>query len=284
MKSNASNIKNIKAMTMVHNDRFLPKWVEYYSSQLGKENLIVFFDGLDQVIPEECKGIECIRIPKMKGDVVATDHQRSRFMSEQAAKLFNKGADMVIACDADEFLIADPALGMTLPEFLSSLPDYPSHSGLGVDVLQDLQTERQMDFSMPFLSQRHIGWLHSRYTKPSVITRPLTWGGGYHRVKNTNFHIAKGLYLFHFGAADLESLKKISEDPNRVNNGWTRHQNKRLRNLETISRLSLRDWDKTVDKVRRMQTFCRPMFAPNKPTTFGLKFVAEIPGRFDKMV
>lgn len=271
---------SIKAITMVRNDRFLEKWVAYYGSQLGKENLYVYFDGEDQEIPEFCKGVNTQLVPKMQGNVVSTERQRSRFISDKAAGLFAEGAKMVIATDADEFLIVDPALGKGLAEFLLELPEHNCHSGLGVDVLQHLPTEKKIDFSKPFLQQRFRGWLYSRYTKPSVITRPLTWGGGCHRVKGQNFHIADGLYLFHFGGVDLEYLREISAEPSRVANGWTRHQLKRQRAIEKVSNVKAKPWDRIVGPVRAMQRVCRPIFAINKPTTFGIRFVAEIPERF----
>lgn len=276
--------KNIKAVTMVRNDRFLEKWVEYYGARLGKDNLYVFFDGEDQVPPAFCEGVHTEVVPKMQGNVVSTERQRSRFISEKAAGLFKEGADMVIATDADEFLVVDPDMGMELAEFLSRLPDKPCHSGLGVDVLQDLATEGPIDFSRPFLEQRHRGWLYSRYTKPSVITRPLTWGAGCHRVKGKNFHIAEGLFLFHFGGVDLEHLRQISADASRVAQGWTRHQLKRSRAIARISRIKARKWEPLVKAMRWMQTICRPVFAINKPTTYGLKFVARIPNRFSDKV
>lgn len=276
--------KNIKAITMVRNDRFLQKWVEYYGSRLGKDNLYVYFDGEDQEIPDFCEGVHTELVPKMQGNVVSTERQRSRFISEKAKKLFAEGAEMVIATDADEFLVVDPSLGVDLAEFLSNLPEHNCHSGLGVDVLQDLQNEAPIDFNRPFLEQRNRGWLYSRYTKPSVITRPLVWGGGCHRVKGQNFHIVKGLYLFHFGGVDLEYLREISADSQRIANGWTRHQLKRQRAIERISKVKAGNWDKLVKKNRIMQTFCRPIFAINKPTTYGLKYVAKIPDRFHSIV
>jgi len=276
--------KNIKAITMVRNDRFLRKWVEYYGARLGKENLYVFFDGEDQDVPDFCEGVTTQKVPKMQGNVVSTERQRSRFISQRAAEMFASGADMVIATDADEFLVVDPALNIGLREFLSALPEHPCHSGLGVDVLQHLPTEGKIDFSRSFLSQRHRGWLYSRYTKPSVITRPLTWGGGCHRVKGQNFHIAKGLFLFHFGGVDLEHLREISADESRVANGWTRHQIKRMRAIEKVSRVQAGDWDSNVKLMRVMQKLCRPIFALNKPTTFGMKFVAKIPDRFQNII
>lgn len=277
-------IKNIKAITFVRNDRFLEKWVDYYGSQLGKDNLYVYFDGEDQEVPAFCKGVHTALLPKMQGNVVSTDRQRSRFISEKASELFKGGADMVIATDADEFLIVDPQLNMGLAEFLSSMPVHTCYSGLGVDVLQYLPTEKKIDFSKPFLQQRFRGWLYSRYTKPSVITRPLTWGGGFHRVKGKNFHIAKGLYLFHFGGVDLEYLREVSVERESEAGGWSRHQLKRQRAIEKVSKVTARNWDKIVSKVRVMQTLCRPIFAVNKPTTFGLKFVVEIPKRFSNSI
>lgn len=277
-------IKNIKAITMVRNDRFLEKWVEYYGSRLGRDNLYVYFDGEDQEVPGFCEGVHTELVPKMQGNVVSTERQRARFISERAGRLFAEGADMVIATDADEFLVVDPALGVGLAEFLSNLPAHSCHSGLGVDVLQDLKNEGPIDFKRPFLEQRRRGWLYSRYTKPSVITRPLTWGGGCHRVKGQNFHIAKGLYLFHFGGVDLEYLREISADAARVANGWTRHQLKRQRAIERVSRVKSGDWNSLVRSMRMMQTLCRPIFAINKPTTYGLKFVARIPERFHNVV
>lgn len=276
--------KKIIAMTMVRNDRFLPKWVEYYSRELGKENIYVFFDGEDQKIPDFCSGINCLKIPKMQGNVAETDHQRSRFMSRQAAIRFAEGADMVIATDADEFLIVDPKKNQSLISFLSSLPAYSSYSGLGVDVLQHLPDEKKIDFSLPFLSQRKRGWLHSRYTKPSILSRPLKWGGGYHRIKGHNYHIIRDLYLFHFGGIDVESLNEISSDPSRSENGWNRHQKKRRNAIEKISGVKARKWKQTVNLARIIQYFCRPIFAPNKPTTFGIKLVVAIPERFQRIV
>lgn len=274
-------LKKIIAMTMVRNDRFLSKWVEHYGRELGLSNLRIFFDGEDQKVPPFCAGAVTQVLPKMQGDVVATDRQRTRFMSEQAAALMDhEGADMVIATDADEFLVVDPDIGLGLAEFLSGQPRHPCYSGLGVDVLQHLPSEGAADFSRPFLSQRHRGWLYSRYTKPSVITRRLKWGGGYHRVKGVNFHIVPGLYLFHFGGVDQESLREISADASRVDNGWTRHQLKRQRALRRISRVKAIDWERGVRIARTLQTFCRPIFALNKPSTYGLRIVARIPERF----
>ena len=81
-------MKRICALTMVRNDEFyLRKWVEYYGAQLGRENLYVYFDGVDQQVPEWCEGVNvCVR-EKVVGQVAKADKGRINFLSERAAEL-----------------------------------------------------------------------------------------------------------------------------------------------------------------------------------------------------
>lgn len=47
-------MKKIAAITMARNDAFfLKKWVSYYGKELGRENLYIYLDGLDQENPPE---------------------------------------------------------------------------------------------------------------------------------------------------------------------------------------------------------------------------------------
>ena len=113
-------MKKIAALTMVRNDDFfLRKWVEYYGAQLGKENLYIFFDGTDQVIAPFCEGTHAELHEKIGLHVVSAEKGRLRFLSEQAAALLERGYDLVIGVDADEFIVVDPKLGLSLPEYLS---------------------------------------------------------------------------------------------------------------------------------------------------------------------
>lgn len=277
-------LKNIKALTMVRNDRFLRRWVEYYGRELGRENLYVYFDGEDQEIPQWCEGVNAFKCKKMPNDVVSNDRGRARFLSERAAELMRGGADMVIGTDADEYIVVDPELGVGLREYLSRLPHRACWSPLGVDVIQQLDAEPPLDFNQPFLSQRHKGWLYSRYTKASIISEPVVWGSGFHRVKGHDLSIVKDLYLFHFGAADLDRLVETSQDPSRMDAGWNRHQLKRQRAIEKINRTRELPWNPTSKWARWVQTVCRPIYSPNKPTTFGVRYVVRIPDRFNECV
>ena len=276
--------KKICALTMVRNDEFfLRKWVAYYSSQLGISNLYVYFDGKDQTVPDFCAGVNvCVR-ERVPGMVAAADRGRIDFLSAQAADLL-KEYDMVIGTDVDEFLIVDPSLGLSLPQFLSALPERTSYSGLGVDVGQHLEREAEIDASYAFLQQRHYARLSTRYSKSTVITRPVSWGSGFHRVRNTDFRIVKDLYLFHFGCVDMKRLEAKFSDKDKIDSGWERHLRKRAKTIYDVTSGRVRQWDRWVSMARKIQNLVRPPYAWNKPAMFSMKIVVEIPERFRKLV
>ncbi len=279
------DIKKIAAVTMVRNDDFyLKKWVEYYGSRLGKENLYIYFDGKDQVIADFCKGTNAELVEKIGSQVVEAEKGRLSFLSGKAAWLLGSGYDLVIGVDADEFIVVDPKLGMSLPEYLSSLNITSSASGLGVDFGQKLGEEADITEDRPFLQQRHYGQLGTRYTKPSILAKPLRWGSGFHRIKGHNFHIAKDLYLFHFGYFDMKRLRDRFQDKDRLAQGWGKHMEKRSRTIRLVTDKKARNFEKWTKIARRIQTLCRPPYALNKPAMFEAKIIVRIPERFQDIV
>lgn len=277
-------MKKIAAVTMVRNDDFfLRKWVGYYGKELGKENLYIFFDGKDQPVPLWCEGTHAELCDKIPGQVVEAEKGRLKFLSSKAAELL-KSYDLVIGTDADEFLIADPALGLGLREYLDKAKIGTSLSGLGIDVGQDTKTEGAIDDSRPFLSQRRAGLVGTRYTKPSVVARPVVWGSGFHRIKGHNFHIGKGLFLFHFGYFDLKRIEDRFRDKDRQAAGWGKHLAKRARTINIVTRKRTLDWNRWTAFGRIVQTIVRPPYAWNKPAMFNLRIVVKIPERFSSIV
>lgn len=278
-------MKRIAALTMVRNDDFfLRKWVEYYGAQLGKDNLYVWFDGLDQAIAPFCECIHAEKVEKLGTNVVEHDKLRLRFLSDRAAELFSKGYDLVIGTDADEFIIVDPSLGKTLPEYLSALEIKDSASALGLDFGQKLGEEPDIREDIPFLQQRHYAQLGTRYTKASILARPLTWGSGFHRVKGHNFHIAKDLYLFHFGYFDLGRIQDRFKDTDRLAQGWEKHMHKRSRTIRLVTDKKALDFGRWTRFARICQTIVRPPYAWNKPAMFEARIVVRIPERFQNIV
>jgi hypothetical protein len=274
-------MKKICVITMVRNDEFnLAKWVEYYGRELGKENLYIYFDGTDQTVPDFCEGCMTELRSRNPGMVVKSEKIRLGFLSEKAAELMAKGYDVVIGTDADEYLVVDPDLGMGLREYLSSIKIKDSVSGLGVDIGQNLNEEGVISGEIPYFQQRRYGYLCSRYTKPSVISSPVTWGSGFHRIKGHNFHIDPNLFLFHTGSIDLKMIEDRMSDNDLISTGRLKHIQKRAKTIYVVSKAKIREWDRTVKVVRWVQQHLRPVNSWNKPWNPVTKVVVRIPDRF----
>lgn len=277
-------MKRICALTMVRNDDFyLKKWTAYYGRELGEENLYIFLDGKDQPIPDWCPKAHITAYDKIKGQVVEAEKGRLALLSQKAAELL-ESYDLVIGTDADEFLIVDPALGISLAEYLSSKDIKISLSGLGVDVGQNTKEETGIIENEPFLRQRHYARLSTRYSKPSVLAAPVVWGSGFHRIKGHNFHIAKYLYLFHFGYFDLGRIEARFNDKDRKEAGWSRHLAKRSKTIRLVTNKKAGEWNCRVNFARIIQNLVRPPYAWNKPAMFEMVVIVRIPERFQDIV
>ena len=272
--------KRIAAITMARNDEFfLSRWIKYYGDQIGTENLYIYLDGTDQTIPENAGNAKITKLPHTDMGRSTGDKYRINLLSDLAKKLFDDGYDIVIGCDCDEFLIIDPVVNTSLSEYLSSRDIKTTLSGLGLDVGQHMTHEAPLDTSQPFLSQRSYALLSTRYTKPVVINRPVSWGSGFHSIRGHNFHIDPNLYLLHFGAVDMDMLvtKAASRGPD-----WVNHLKRRGNG--TINDVTNRHahGERWLKIARIMQRIFRPIYAWDKPGMLGIKRVVKIPKRFIK--
>jgi hypothetical protein len=277
-------MKKICAVTMARNDEFfLNRWIRYYGTELGEENLFVYLDGIDQPVPEHAGKANIIHKERVAEHVVAAEKRRLGFLSEMAADLL-KTYDIVIGVDADEFLIVDPTCKKSLVEYLSTIEISPCVSGLGMDIGQHLQNEPTLNYDKPFLEQREYAYISSRYTKPSVISRPVQWGSGFHRVKGHNFRIDPNLYLFHFGSVDMEMIRMRFLDKDRMATGREKHIQKRAKTMHIISNKKALKNERWFKFARNLQTFIRPVYALNKPSMAGVKMVIKVPERFKHII
>ena len=271
--------KRIAAITMARDDDFfLSRWIAYYGKNLGTENLYILLDGMDQNIPENIGMGHVKKLPHEQMTRAAGDKYRIKKLSELAHELL-KNYDIVIGCDSDEFLIVDPRVKKTLPEYLSNKKIHTSVSGLGLDVGQHLFTEAILDKHAPFLEQREYALLSTRYTKPVVINKPVSWGSGFHSIKHHNFHIDKNLYLLHFGAIDMDMLEQKAK---KRGADWLNHLKRRGNGTINAVTHKKAHGEKWMATARFLQTYFRPIYALRKPAMFGLKLVVRIPQRFKK--
>ena len=270
-------LKKIAVITMARNDDFfLSRWIEYYGTQFGTENLYIYLDGSDQNIPENADKAHVTKLPHTDMSRSAGDKYRIGKISALANELLKK-YDIVIGCDADEFLIVDPETKMGLHEYLSHKKFNTTLSGLGLDVGQHLTLEQPLDTSKPFLSQRGFALMSTRYTKPVVINKPVNWGSGFHRIKGKNFHIDENLYLLHFGAVDMDML--VSKAAKRGED-WVNHLKRRGNGtINDVTKRTAHN-EKWIKIARFIQTYIRAPYAINKPNMLGVKIVVKIPKRF----
>ena len=273
-------------MTTVRNDNFfLPKWITYHGAEFGFKNLYVILDGHDQDLPT-CPGAEdvnFIRLPFVPLKRAAADRRRARIMSAFAQGLFWL-YDTVMAMDVDEFLVVDPETNLSLSEYLHKQSHKPTLSALGLDVGQHLELEEKIDPSRPFLSQRNYAHLSSRYTKPVVTNKPLTWGSGMHRIKGRNYHIDPNLYLFHFGMIDLAKSVGNKSATHLIDSGWSGHLSRRNELFQIITDAKSKEWNKIIPKARSHQQWHRQLLAWNKPALLKDKPVVKIPDRFRRLI
>lgn len=266
---------------MARNDAFyLKRWVRYYGEELGRENLYIYLDGKDQEIPAFCEGTHTTQVDKLPGKIREMEKRRLAFLSEQAARLMESGYDLVIGCDADEYIVVDPRLGLSLPAYLSAQNIRTSLSPLGIDMGQNTRCEGPFVGEKGFFDERRYGYLCPRYTKTAILAQPLQWGAGFHRIRHHRYHIAKDLYLFHFGYFDLKRIEDRFADQDRAAQGVRKHLVRRSKTIRICSSQRVREWDKTISAVRHFQQICNQPYCWNKPSMWWLHWVVEIPERF----
>lgn len=266
-----------------NDDFFVRKWIEYYGSQFGLENLYLILDGHDQPLPENHEKINVIRIPHIPLSRAKGDKNRSKIVSNFAKALFLR-YDLVIASDIDEFLVLDPKQKISLKEYLQKNFLGSSLSALGLDVGQHVENEKPIDANRPFLEQRSFAHVSSRYTKPVVALKPIRWGSGYHRIKGRNFRIDPNLFLFHFGMVDFERTKKRMGDDSLLKVGWQGHLGRRYQLFNLILNSKPVEGDKFFSKARIRQSIFRPLYAINKPGILKEKPIVQIPERFKSIL
>lgn len=279
-----AKLKKVAAITMARNDEFfLTRWIEYYGKELGENNLYIYLDGFDQPIPKNAGKSNVVHCERIVEHVVAGEKRRLGFLSDMAAELL-KTYDIIIGVDADEFLVVDPACGKTLQAYLSEIDINPCVSGLGMDIGQHLNNEATLNYSKSFLKQREYAFISSRYTKTSVISKPVRWGSGFHRVKGHNFRIDPNLYLFHFGSVDMEMIRMRFQDKDRMATGREKHIQKRAQTIHFVSKMRALKSESWLNLARIMQTIFRPIYALNKPAMLGIRMIVKVPKRFSDII
>ncbi|TQV67541.1 glycosyltransferase family 2 protein [Aliiroseovarius halocynthiae] len=236
-------------------------------------------DGADESHPRDTD-VNFTAIPHRPMPRVPGEKRRAAYLSAQARTLFMQGYDAVIATDIDEFIVVDPRANVSLAEYLSAVDGVESLSALGLDVIQHLDNEGEIDPKSNWLAQRKYAQLASRYTKPSITFKPLNWGSGMHRIKGRNFRIDPNLFMIHTGMIDAKIAKVIGMGDDRVSQGWSAHQERREKVFQQIRKEPAEDGNAAFTRARRKMSVLRPIHAWNKPGSIRKNSIVKLPDEF----
>jgi len=211
-----STKKMLGVMTMAHKDYFfLGRWYQYYSKQVGAENLYVFSHGND---PEHRKIAKCANVINLPRDetMFKFDRRRWRMMSHVATGLLDFYNWMIVS-DVDEIVIVDPKVATKIVDYLQEkyegIQDYPRNIAPLCLELVHIPEQEPLPIAKTkaILSRRRIFRPNRNYSKPCLVGAPVQFGPGGHRNNLGLRHMPDDLYTLHLKFCDLGIMKGVAE-------------------------------------------------------------------------
>jgi len=179
------------AFTTVYNEAFfLPRWIAYYASQLGHENLFVLDHGSTDFSTANLGGINVIKVPRQNYD----EGKRCDSASDFHAALLGY-YDCGFVTDIDEFVVANPQKYKSLQDF-TERTTHESLCAVGLELLHIPSLEPDFLSHLSILSQRRTVFFNSKICKHCFARRPTRFGGGFHTSTNP-VRFDPDFFLFH---------------------------------------------------------------------------------------
>jgi hypothetical protein len=185
----------------------LPRWVDYYGKQVGVDNLIVLDDNSSDGSTDD---LPCpvLRLPPgpWKKSFGKT---RMRLVSGLGQALLGC-YDVAIFCDADEFIVPDPAHHDGLLDYLMKREDWDVMAPVALNVLHKADIEPPLDPSRRILEQRHFVKFAPVMCKPSVKRIPAAWTRASHGIA-APFQVDPELFMIHLKFHDEDALRAVGD-------------------------------------------------------------------------
>jgi hypothetical protein len=184
---------NVAVVTDALSDGFFfPHWRRYYGGLFGDKNLFVIgYEGGCAFDDATLGGF--VRLPHPYDDARRPDACAA--LIERLLKTY----DTVVRVDADEFLVVDPRVAESLPDFLEMTSE-AYYSARGFDVLQ-LPSDLPMTGG-PMLTQRQAAYPNSALNKTAITRMPMRWGPGFHWASVPPRF--SGLFMLHLKRIDID--------------------------------------------------------------------------------
>ena len=198
----------VVVMTLARDEaELLPRWLAYYGSQVGYDNLVVLDDG---TVDGTTDDLPCLRYRLPPGPWKAPwAKTRLRLVNGLAAGLLAVN-DVVIYTDVDEIIVPDPDRHPDLRAYLAARTECAAIAPLAVEVVHHVGSEPPLDPSRGLLEQRGFAKYSPAMCKPMV-----RWGGGgrwshaFH-ASATPFPVDPELWMFHLKFADEALLRRTA--------------------------------------------------------------------------
>lgn len=184
----------------------LPRWVSYYRSQFGADNLVVLDDGSDDSSTDD-PGCPVLRLPRRSDPDVPFAAYKARVANKLGACLL-ESYDYVMFTDVDEFIVADPRRYASLTDYITQHSDAEVIAPLGMNLLHVPPGEQPLERDRPLLAQRRHVKLVPRMCKPAIKRVPARWLSGTHGVARP-FDIRSDLFLVHAKFADFDETLRM---------------------------------------------------------------------------
>lgn len=130
--------------------------------------------------------------------------------------------------DVDELLVADPALKLSLADYIASRVDRVA-TATGLNVQFCRHYEAPLKGGVPLFGQRRFVQFDGAYCKTLVSRIPLRWTPGFHQ-SSAAPDLRSDLFLFHLRSVDpeitldkLRSFKNITRSQRTVDLGQSAH-------------------------------------------------------------
>jgi hypothetical protein len=204
-----SDPPSVAVLTTVRDEAdMLPRWLDYYTRQVGSENLLVLDDNS---VDGSTKDLPCTvyRLPPSPWRLEWAAG-RLRIINGIAQGLLSC-YDFVVFTDADEFLVPDPDKYDDLRAYLADRVDRNVIAPLALNVLHNPAAEPgELDPHRPVLTQRRHVKFVPVMCKPLLKRVPAPWRPAFHGI-NAPYEIDRDLLMLHLKYYDVTALRKVAE-------------------------------------------------------------------------
>ena len=204
----STNKAPLAAMTMVHEeDFFLERWIAHWRQYIPAQHIYILNHGNSHDVARIADGCTVVRLP-YDTTKKAVNQRRWQIMSLHGSSLTSY-FDWVVCSDVDEFVVLDPSVDQSLPEYLAQIAarDHvpPAITTFAIEMVHVPEIEPEpIVHGEPIVGKRRCYRLNSNYAKPCILGQPMEFKAGGHGGNHEEIYLDPHLYNFHLRFIDYD--------------------------------------------------------------------------------